>query len=599
MEKRKIILPEKRFHKASSEDQILQVNFEEGKSLLTNDDRDIILDINELFGQERNDSKRYKLYGKIKMVFRNMYSGLSSYLPLSEELALVGDGDDGEFDGYLPYNEFAFLRNDVYREKPNDIDVSDLSTFTGITVTKTGDISHQLITPMNAPYHNWNIHVSYVYDHDENYPMKYTLSGNTILSFVSGNGIPFRITDNNASYRLTSPVDHGMSEGEFIILNGYPYYINSIGNEYYNSELYVLDILKSQIPSGTTTFNNTLITGKRCIDTKNISGTTSTYYVHKHKTATNSADYILDKAGFESPIFEDERKLVFENISGANDVLVERNRMESVLYDFKEPFVLTGLTNNLNYEPTDLYVTILFRNGNGYFDYPPKVGWKFNLHNTWIDNHFNGSNKTQPPYESGLGLGTSFTKSGITFTSGNTIPVGTVLTGAFIEYNPSTIKERVISESMYRLTNPTNIFNFNQSVTVEGFSGATSTNMYGVLYQPHYRVKIRELSPYIETSSTPDIENLPQNARYFPFENVWKWRDVYDYGYSDDLGFGVDYPFLNNTHYVRNDINFYMRNEKNYQHKADGIFDFNAFINRYNNKNNRLDRNNSNTSKNC
>jgi hypothetical protein len=158
MEKRKIILPEKRFHKASSEDQILQVNFEEGKSLLTNDDRDIILDINELFGQERNDSKRYKLYGKIKMVFRNMYSGLSSYLPLSEELALVGDGDDGEFDGYLPYNEFAFLRNDVYREKPNDIDVSDLSTFTGITVTKTGDITHQLITPMNAPYHNWNIH---------------------------------------------------------------------------------------------------------------------------------------------------------------------------------------------------------------------------------------------------------------------------------------------------------------------------------------------------------------------------------------------------------------------------------------------------------
>ena len=112
-----------------------------------------------------------------------------------------------------------------------------------------------------------------------------------------------------------------MSEGEFIILNGYPYYINSIGNEYYNSELYVLDILKSQIPSGTTTFNNTLITGKRCIDTKNISGTTSTYYVHKHKTATNSADYILDKAGFESPIFEDERILVFENISGANDVL--------------------------------------------------------------------------------------------------------------------------------------------------------------------------------------------------------------------------------------------------------------------------------------
>ena len=590
MEKRKVILPEKRFAKASSEDLNLSIKLSEEKSLLTNDEREYILDINELFSAERNDCKRYKIFGKIRPIFRNMYSGTTSYGPLSEQLALVGDGT-GTYVGYLPYNEFAFLRNDVYRESIPDIDVSSLSTFTGFTLSKTGTTSHQTITPMEAPYHNWNLYVSYVYTGDTNYPMKYTLSGNTVESFVSGDGIPFRVSDNGVSYRLTSPMDHGLGEGEFIILDDYPYYVNSIGNEYYNSELFVVDILKSQIPSGTTTFNNTIVIGKRCIDSKNINETTSQYYVHKLKTLTNSEDYILDKAGFENQIFEHERKLLFENAAQQNDVLVERNRPETLLFDFKEPFVLTGLTNNLNYEPTELYLSILFRNGNGYFQYPPKVGWKMNLHNEWIDTHFSGTTKTLPPFESGMGSGYTFTNSGITFTSGTTLPIGTILTGAFVEYNPYEMKERIISESYHRITNPTTIFNYDQDDTQPGFSGATASNMFGVIYQPHHRVKVRELSPYTETSSSPDVDNIPQNARYFPNENLWKWRDVYDYGYIDDLGYGVDFPFMNNVHYVRNDINFYMRNEKSYKHKADGLFDFDSFFNKNSNKNNKLNRN--------
>ena len=79
-----------------------------------------------------------------------------------------------------------------------------------------------------------------------------------------------------------------------------------------------------------------VIIGKRCIDFDDISGTTSQYYVHKLKTITDIDGYIMDKVGFESPIFEDEKKLLFENYNGDNDVVVERNRMESVLFDFKQ-----------------------------------------------------------------------------------------------------------------------------------------------------------------------------------------------------------------------------------------------------------------------
>ena len=56
----------------------------------------------------------------------------------------------------------------------------------------------------------------------------------------------------------------------------------------------------------------TFVLGKRCLDIKNISGTTSQYYVHKHKTLTTIDDYILDKVGFENSIWEDERKILFE-----------------------------------------------------------------------------------------------------------------------------------------------------------------------------------------------------------------------------------------------------------------------------------------------
>lgn len=584
MEQNEILHPEKRYEKAPSEEMSISVTLDGKRKLLTNDDRDVILDLAELFNTERQASKNYKLYGKIKMVFRNMYTGTTLYEHLAQRLYLIGDGSDMNFDGYLPYDEFAFLRQDSLRQTVVVPDTTDLSQFTGFTITITGTTGcteHNTITPMSAPYFNWNINVSYIYAQDNNFPMMYTLSGSTPpLSFVSGNGIPFRVSDNGASYKLTSPVEHGMNQGEYIILENYPYYINSVADENYNSDKYVINIMKSQVPAGVTTFSNLLLTGKRCLDKDNETKTTSQYYIHKHKTIRGVDDYILDKAGFESSIWRDEKKLLFENILGENDVLVQRNRTESVLYDIKEPFVLSGLTNNLGYLPTELYVSVILKNGNGYFEYPPKVGYKFNFHNTWIDTYFSGNTSLETSLS-----GTTFTKTvgeppnqtTYTFTSGNTLPIGSTLTGAFVEYNPKEMKERIISEAFHKFyTSPDN---YDYGQTIEHpfvFSGATPDNPFGFFYQPHYRIKLRELSPYVETSDVLTIENLPQNAKYYTDEGLWKWRDLYDHGYIDDLGNGTDYPFINNIHYVKTDINFYLRNEELYTHKTDGVYDFNV-----------------------
>jgi len=579
--KKEILLPSKRYKKADEQDLTLNIGLETSQTLLRIGDKDIILDIDKLYDKERNESNKYKIYGKLKMVFRNMYSGDTSYDYLQERVYLNGRGDgldNPTLAGFLPYDEFAFLRRDLYRKvvTPSSVSGSTLGDYTP-SLTYVGSTDHTTITPITAPYHNWNLYLSYVYSGDTNYQMTYTLTGGTKVSFKSGDGIPFRLSNTfNSYYEFTAPVEHGMNSGEFVTfsgttitgeVSGRTYYIDSVGNEIYNSEKYVINILKKEFKAVTTI--PTLVIGKRCIDKNNITGSTSQYYIHKHKLLTTTGDYIMDNIGFESPIWEEEKKILFENAAGANDTVVERNRMESVLYDFKEPFVLSGLTNNLGYTPTEVYVTTLFRNGNGYFNYPPKVGYKFNFHDTWIDDHFNGTTSN----ESSMGTGTPFIRQGITFTSGNELTKGTILNGAFVEYNRKELKERIICESFQKFTNPTTIFDYGQDDSAI-FSGSSTTNMFGLYYQPHHRVKLRELSPYTESAKTKDIFNLPENAKYDSAEGVWRWRDLYEHGYVDIDGYGTKFPFTNGIHYVKNDINFYLRNERFYTNKQDGISKF-------------------------
>jgi hypothetical protein len=564
MEKKKILLPRKRFYNATDENLNIKIGLDESQILLREGDRNIVLDIDELFNKERNESIKYKIHGKIKMVFSNLYSGTTTYEPLLKNLYLINLSN-----GYVPYNEFAFLRNDVVREVNTPITTDTLDDYNPV-ISLVGDNDHTTITTIEAPYKNWNIYLSYVYDQDETYPLTYTLSGDTngdkTFSFTSSDGIPFNVELVNKIFKLTSPVEHGMNVGEYVIINETPLYISSVGDEIYNSEKYVLKVIENDVPTGFT-FND-VVFGKRCIDIDNRENTTSKYYVHKHKILTETKDYILDKIGFESPIWKDERKILFEN-----ETIVEKNRMESLIYDFKEPFLLTGITNNLGYTPTDVYVTIIFRNGNGYFDYPPKVGYNFNFHNSWIDNHFDGttSNETNLT-ESELEINTN----GFTFYSGDELKKDDILIGGYIEYNEFELKERTISNVYHKFIHRSDIFDHGQS-NDDNIYGVSETNKLGLFYQPHFKVKLRELSSYIDSTETEDIINLPENTKYFENEGIWKWRELYDHGFIDPEGNGVNHPFINGIHYVKNDINFYLRNEEYYTNKENEIKNINRF----------------------
>ena len=67
--KKEILLPSKRYKKADEQDLTLNIGLETSQTLLRIGDKDIILDIDKLYDKERNESNKYKIYGKLKMVF--------------------------------------------------------------------------------------------------------------------------------------------------------------------------------------------------------------------------------------------------------------------------------------------------------------------------------------------------------------------------------------------------------------------------------------------------------------------------------------------------------------------------------------------------
>jgi hypothetical protein len=569
MEHKKIIQNSFRFGGANSESLNLSITLSEENSLLNDNEKNIVIDAKSVFNSERNNSKSYRIFGKLKMIFKNFYYGISQYNELKKHLYLVGDGSSGNTYGYLPYNEFAFIRNDNFKRIFQEVDVDELSTFTGFTPTFKNESTHNVIT--EPSYHNWNLYLSYVYQHDEEYELKYTNKNNKTFEFKSGDGILFDVEETINHMKLISPIKHGISVGEYVIISGITFYVNNLGDENYGSEDYVIIINKTQIPIGFVGFDDEVVLGKRCIDPKDINSI-SKYYVQKHKTLTSYNECTIDKMSIESSIWKDEKKILFENIEGENDVLVEKNRAEVVFYNFTNPFILTGLTNNNNITPTEIYITAIFRNGNGYFNYPPKIGYEFNFHDTYIDAQFSGTTS----YENNI-TGTNFTRENQTFTSGNTLPIGTELIGSLTEYNIKDLKERQYSKVFHKITSKYDCFYHFQN-TNEYFSGADDNNEVGLFYQPFYKIKLREESQYIEESTEKEIYNLPENSNYDSNLKTWRWRELYDHGYLDADNNGTDYPFINGVHFIKNDINFLLRNEKTFTKKTNKILTFNQML---------------------
>ena len=118
---KQILLPGKKFWNSEDQDLSIKLDLDTSESLLRLGEKDIVLDLAQLYDKERNECTKYKIYGKLKMVFRNLYTGTTEYTHLQNDLFLNNDGSlTTDFPtGSMSYDEFALLRRDVVREIVN------------------------------------------------------------------------------------------------------------------------------------------------------------------------------------------------------------------------------------------------------------------------------------------------------------------------------------------------------------------------------------------------------------------------------------------------------------------------------------------------
>lgn len=550
----RIIESTQRFKGAPKQDQQMSLPLMQSQKEFVEFDRSVDLNLSTVFDEERQLSFTFRPVTKFMVVFENSYTGSTSYPPFRDNLYYTNAVSNAAsyypsgnvpsvpplpinsnipWDGFPQYSEFDFIRTD------NDVQ--------GYTLPPNNHLNFKSVS---ATTYNWSHYISYAFTNDYNKQM-YAVQPNTNFSWnwTSGDGLPYIIeVGTNIQTRFISfrcPVVHGLSVGEFVLLstnyNGNSFFqVASLGDGGSGSENYIFNIQNVGY-TGTTFQTLNQGTFKRVINPANSADTISEYYVRKHKILTDSNCAVLTNAGYEQNVYNVKQKCEIKSLTPDQR---KRNSIKegarSYTLSFNCDVNTLNLRDNQKRPVSELFITTVWR---GYFGWTQKLkqGWKFNTFLDkgnpqiwWDQNNPNSSTSlNQSQYNSLLGNG-PFVYNDL-LTSGDTID------GDYCEWNNFEQFERVISMYQHKITYNENWFKLDNTLP--------TTNQYGYFYQPHRTIQIRAFSDYIEEGSSINVVGIPDYAYYSTTNALFRWRDLYPYGFVDTDGIGVDYPYLNDTHY--------------------------------------------------
>jgi hypothetical protein len=440
----------------------------------------------------------------------------------------------GVWNGYPQFYEFDFLR------------VNDGS-------------QHFTFQSKSAYTYNWSYYITYPYNNNYTKKLVCTNLNNVNYTWLAQDGIPFVIKnitmngDRLISFECISP--HGLQPAESVELSfGYNnkniFEVYSVGNDNYGSETNVFNIYNFGY-TGNTFLDRTNGTFKRIINSDNIVETKSKYYIREHKVLVGVNDIIMTKSGFEKNPFNEERQLELSSITPNKITRISQKVSgNSYLATLKKDIDLNDIVDNQKRPISQLFLSIINKGYSGYFNDPVngiglKQGWDFNVmpkNNAWWApiNSDSNTNITTSSY-----VKTDISGNTKTFYYNNDLNVGDVIDGDFCEWNDYEQTERVISSCNQKIT-------YNQNV----FQTSTSTNPDGFYYKPHNSMTVRVFSDYVETGNISNVDQVPFYSFYSESDQEFRWRDLYGYGFIDELGLGVDYPYLNNSHYPYQSVIF-------------------------------------------
>jgi hypothetical protein len=560
MNKYTIIPSSLQYKSAPFIDQEISLSLEEQSQQITEYDRSQSISLAQIYDDERQSCTIFRPTFKVNYIYANTYTGTTEYLPFKNNLYYVEAEKSvasGKWFGYPQYYEF-----DLYR--PN---VSD---------------QHIQYQAKSAYTYNWTYYLSYVYRNNYDEKLFYELN-NSEDNWTASEGIPYIIRktfqNGNPIIQFQCIVPHGLSVGEYVKIKfkNPPFNYNnidlfqvySLGNGLFDSKEYIFNIYDVGY-TGTTFTNRRRGTFRRVINPENILETTSEYYVRQHKILTNVDECIITKNGFEKNVFNEEKKFEYDVLTPDDKSRIsQKTSSNSYNITFKYDFDLNGVLDNQKRPVSELFLTIINKGYTGYFNKPSlggnvalKQGWKFNLTqnvNSWWDDNNVNSNTNIPT--SNYTLTSGVTK---TFYYNRDLMSGDTMDGDFCEWNNYEQIERVISGYFHKLK-------YNQDVfaTTSEFDRLNAPGFY---YQPHTPMTIRVFSDYRETGDINIIVGIPSYSYYSSSDQEFRWRDLYTYGFIDNLDRGVDYPFLNFSHYPFKDVQFRLIPDGiNYNSNLNGI----------------------------
>lgn len=252
-------------------------------------------------------------------------------------------------------------------------------------------------------------------------------------------------------------------------------------------------------------------------------------------------DYETYQAGFSENFF--------------NDQIIQ--------FVFNEDIDVSDLTDNLGRPLTEIYLTMIKTDSNQLFTQVKsgiETPFIFNLtqsdvlpylRNVPVINRIH--NAPLLPYISHTPL-----ESNVTFNN-------QFFYGDLVEFNKSTLIETVLADVHHRF----NTLNRQTAPTLNYVigSGQTATTTLGprqegYYYKAHHLIKIREFSNYIEEGEIT-VDELPSYAIKNSVDS-YIWRDVLPIGFNQTDEKPLDYPFLNNSHYMYQNYCFDIKRQDPY-----------------------------------
>lgn len=543
-----LVPSEIQFPDSPTVDQSLQVTLEGKQQVITEYDRSSTIGLEQVFDDERQACTVFRPTFKIVYLYGNTITGSTTYLPFQYNLYLVdtvASVSSGVWKGFPQYYEFDFFR-------PN---ISD---------------QHVDYYAKSAYTYNWSYYLTYANQNNENEILNTTLCA--INTWVAKDGIPFTIENvqisglNLLQFVCISP--HGLLPGEYVKLsfsynNNDLFEVFSLGNGQTDSDSHIFNVYNYGF-TGTTFSTGKVGTFKRMINPDNPVETLSKYYIRQHKVLAVTNDLIMTKAGFEKNVFLEEQKLELSSLT-PNRITRISKKSSSNAYSVSSGYDLNlvDIRDNQKRPISELFLSIIFKGYSGYFFDPSrnigiKQGWEFNI--TPTPNSWWNQNNTNS--DTDIGLNTySKNQSGtqFTFAYSKELRVGDLMDGDFCEWNDYEQTERVISKYYQKI-----IFNKNNFTT--------SPLNYGYYYAPHNLMTIRNFSDYVEVANVGEVDNVPSWSYFSNIDQQFRWRDLYTYGFIDSQGIGVDYPFLNSSHYPFSNVVFRLIPEgANYNSAIQGI----------------------------